>query len=477
MFSLVSPPRLRRFVSCLGLWASLGAFPRALAEPVSPVDDGAAALHRSALVVDLHVDTPYQLVKRGGYSLRERLPFLQMDVPRMRAGNLGAQFFALWPPPQAVKAGRADRFCGKALRAIRRAAKESGALEMVSTADELLAARGRGKIAGLLGLEGAECLMGRVENLAKWREEGVRYLGLTWNFANPFATPAQGAVTGPRGLTKLGHALVAEAERLGVLVDVSHSDERTFWDVYRASKGPVIASHSSAFALRAHKRNVDDEQARAIARTGGVIGVNFYRPFLGGRRVTVDDVARHAVHLVRVAGERHVALGSDFDGNITVPDGLEDPSKLPSLTAALRAAGLSAAQVRLVLGENAVRVLRDAGKELHDGPKRVPLSLTEVAPVAGRRLFDRNERTRHVFRGGRPVSFRFEGRPTHLGVTRCGRAGTARLELRREGVVVHTETLRLEPRRTQKALPELPAGAYTGRVWGTCLLDFTIYGA
>lgn len=458
-------------------WAGALAL-AALCGGAARAEDAALRLHRGALIVDLHVDTPYQLVRRGGYSLSSRNSFLQIDVPRMREGNMGAQFFALWPPPAAVKSGGADGYCRKALTALRRAAKDSGGLELVDSVEGIERARAAGKIAGLIGMEGAECLMGDIGALEGWRKEGLRYLGLTWNFVNPFATPAKGAPPGTRrGLTARGRALLDEAHRLGVLIDVSHADEQTFWDVVRHAPGPFIASHSSSAAVWPHSRNVSDEQARAIARAGGVIGVNYYRPYLGRGAVSVEHVARHVRHLVRVAGPAHVALGSDFDGNITVPDGLEDPSKLPALTAALLRLGLSEDAVRSVLGENVMRVLRDAGRR-HDGARLYPLRVTEVRPRTARRVFDHNRRTRFAPRGSKAVvRARLRGRPSRVAIEACGRS-RVRLELADLAGQRVARVRRTIEGRVELPLPVLPEGGYTVKVSGfSCLREIVVYEA
>jgi membrane dipeptidase len=458
---LQSPIRVQGLLLCCLLWAATaraedgGVEPRAAAE--------AKSVHRQSVIVDLHADTPFQLVHRGGYSLRRRNSFLQIDAPRLRAGNVGAQFFALWPPPPAVRSGRARAFCERALAAIRKAAADSGALEMVASVEGIHAARRKGRIAGLLGMEGAECLDGRAEDLDRWHAEGVRYLGLTWNFVNPFATPASGArpEDRSRGLTPLGRELVRRAHGLGVLIDVSHANQATFWDVVRTAPGPFIASHSNAFSVRSHPRNLDDEQVRAIARAKGVVGVNFHRPFLARGRAALADVVKHVLHLVRVAGAEHVALGADYDGNIQVPRGLEDPSTWPNLTRALLDAGLPARDVRRVLGENVLRVL-NAAKSTSPLERVVPLAVRDVRPRAARRLFDRNERTRYANRRAKnSVRFRFDGEPSRLAFTPCGKHASFRVSLAaaRTGTRESMRVRLVEGRVTVRASPKAPAQA------------------
>lgn len=460
-WGLRSPIRVQGLVVCCVLWAATARAEEAGVEPLAVAE--AESVHRQSVVVDLHADTPFQLVHRGGYSLRKRNSFLQIDAPRLRAGNVGAQFFALWPPPPAVRSGRARAFCERALAAIRKAAADSGALEMVASVEGIHAARRKGRIAGLLGMEGAECLDGRAEDLDRWHAEGVRYLGLTWNFVNPFATPASGArpEDRSRGLTPLGRELVRRAHGLGVLIDVSHANQATFWDVVRTAPGPFIASHSNAFSVRSHPRNLDDEQVRAIARAKGVVGVNFHRPFLARGRAALADVVKHVLHLVRVAGAEHVALGADYDGNIQVPRGLEDPSTWPRLTRALLDAGLRARDVRRVLGENVLRVL-DAAKSTSPLERVVPLAVRAVRPRAARRLFDRNERTRYANRRPKSsVRFRFDGEPSRLAFTPCGKHASFRVSLAaaRTGTRESMHVRLAEGRVTVRASAKVPTQA------------------
>jgi membrane dipeptidase len=184
--------------------------------------------------------------------------------------------------------------------------------------------------------------------------EGVRMASLTWNQANPLADGARETHHG--GLTPLGRRVVERMQALGMIVDVSHLSTAAFWEVLAATRGPIIASHSDAAAIRNVRRNLTDEQLRALASRGGVVGINFYPDFLGAP--TLEQVVAHIDHMVQVMGEDAVALGSDFDGIETVPRGLEDVSKLPNLTRALLSHGYAPARVRKILGGNALRVFR-----------------------------------------------------------------------------------------------------------------------
>jgi membrane dipeptidase len=228
----------------------------------------------------------------------------------------------------------------------------------VTTVEQIERARREGKIAAVLSIENADALGGEVKALDELYGQGVRMLGLTWNPSNVFADGALGRTHG--GLTDLGRAVLTRMQELGIVVDVSHLSEASFWDTLRATRGPVVASHSNASGLHAHPRNLTDEQLRAVAARGGVVGVNFYSGFLG--RPTLARVLDHVDYMVRVMGVDHIALGSDFDGIPQAPSGLEDASKMPNLTAGLQARGYTADQIHKILGGNALRVFRQVWK-------------------------------------------------------------------------------------------------------------------
>ncbi len=183
-------------------------------------------------------------------------------------------------------------------------------------------------------------------------------MGLTWNPSNALGDGALGRQHG--GLTDLGRSVLRRMEELGVVVDVSHLSEQSFWEALRSTRGPIIASHSNAAALHMHPRNLADEQLRAIAQRGGVVGVNFYAGFLGAP--TLDRVLDHIDHLAKVMGVDHAALGADYDGIPQAPAGLEDVSKLPNLTAGLQRRGYTTEQIHKILGGNALRVFRQVWK-------------------------------------------------------------------------------------------------------------------
>ena len=221
-----------------------------------------------------------------------------------------------------------------------------------------------GRVAVLISMEGAHGL-GTGSDWSQVFDEfyarGLRLMGITWSFSNRFAGSSG---DGGAGLTDEGRALVAKARAKRVILDVSHASRRTTMEICRDSPHPVIASHSNAHALREHARNLTDEEIRCIAETGGVIGLNFHAPFVGAAgKVDVSRVADHADYLARVGGHGVVALGSDFDGYIKKPTGLEDASKVPALWVELARRGWTDEQIRGVRGANFMRAWRQIQAE------------------------------------------------------------------------------------------------------------------
>ncbi|TNE48554.1 MAG: membrane dipeptidase [Deltaproteobacteria bacterium] len=322
--------------------------------------------HRQITVVDWHVDSVFQLTRRW-YDFRKHQRKHDLDFSKMKRGGIGAQVFSLWVPPRAMKTkGGGWWYLKRMYRNYRRLLKLSnGLLVHARNADDIRRIRKQGKIAALLGVEGAHPLEGklaRMRVLARW---GVAYLGLTWNNSNPFATSAKDEWYTKgfrrRGLTAKGRKLVRLCEKYKILVDLSHSGRRTFWDVAKMSRRPFIASHSNAYRLRPHYRNLSDKQMRAIAKSGGIIGVNFYALFLRKYkyrfRTQIKHVIKHIKYMMKVAGPQTIALGSDFDGIVYKPRKLRHIGHLPRLTLALVKAGFTPQQVRQILGENSLRVL------------------------------------------------------------------------------------------------------------------------
>jgi membrane dipeptidase len=315
-------------------------------------------LHSDAIVVDGHCDT-LGAVLRGERTLGERSDLGHVDLPRLRAGGVTAQIFACFVPVDEYRRGAA-RHAMQRMDMLHQAVEaHRDDLLLATGAADIRRAKAEGKMAGILGLEGAEPLEGSLEVLHCLYRLGVRNIGLTWNFRNEVA---DGVMEGhdARGLTPFGVQVVEECNRLGILIDVSHLAPAGLEDVLRVSQRPIIASHSNAAALHPHERNLTDSQIEAIASRGGLIGVTFVTEFLAprGQRVTVEHVLEHIDYLVRTAGPDHVMLGSDFDG-ATMPEGLEDAAHYPALTAGMLARGHDESTVRQVLGLNFLRVFEE----------------------------------------------------------------------------------------------------------------------
>ncbi len=375
--------------------------------------DELAPLERLRFAIDAHADTAQRIL-----DLEERFvdenSAAEVSLAKARKGGLGAQFFSIWVDP-SVFAGpaswpRARRLVDAVHEEIQRS---SGALDLARTGADVLALAGRGAFAVLLGVEGAHALGAdgeplelRLRRLADLARDGVRYLSPTWSNSNDLAG-SSGDAGRSRGLTSLGHRLIEACHALGILVDVSHVSDTTFLDLvaWADSTGkPLVASHSSARALASHPRNLTDEQLRAIAETGGVASVNFCPAFLDegfraevtaatatpaaraaqeearrrykdpglaalhawqarsafARAVPAPGISRlvdHIAHMIDVAGEDHVGLGSDFDGTAAVPSGLEDVSLLPRLADGLSERALPPRVIDKIFAGNWLRVL------------------------------------------------------------------------------------------------------------------------
>lgn len=368
-------------------------------------DAAARALHSRALVVDTHADTAQRMVFQG-FDLAARDARGHVDIPRMREGGLDAVFFSIWVPsrvtgPEAVKRALQQ------IDAVREQARRHPAdLVLAATASQVREAAARGRIAALMGMEGGHMLDDDLGLLRLYAALGVRYLTLTHFLNNNWADSSTDKPAHD-GLSAFGKDVVRELNRLGVLVDISHVSDKTFYDALATTKAPVIASHSSCRALCDHPRNMSDEMLRALGRNGGVIQINYEITFLSqearsakqarGKSVELDDaelrrtcgddeaceilegerrdreamvagtlprvgwekIVEHIDHAAKVAGVDHVGLGSDFDG-ASMPFGMEDCSLLPRLTGALLKRGYTARDVEKILGANLLRVLEQA---------------------------------------------------------------------------------------------------------------------
>jgi membrane dipeptidase len=366
----------------------------------------ALALHREALLIDGHNDLPWQFREKKDRSfltidLRKEQKGLHTDIPRLRKGGVGAQFWAAYVPASTGRKGTAVRETLEQIDVILRMVKRyPDVFEMAYTADDIVRIRRKGKIASLIGVEGGHSIDNSLGVLRTYYALGVRYLTLTHTETLDWA---DSATDKPRnnGLSKFGEQVVWEMNRLGMLVDISHVSADTMRHALRVTKAPLIASHSSAYALAEHPRNVPDDVLRLVKKNNGVVMVNFYSGFVVPEGVraskdrvqayrdlkkkypreedlraafrawrrdhpipagSVHHVVDHIEHIIKVAGVDHVGLGSDFDGIDRAPRQLDDVSCYPYVTQELLNRGHSKEDVLKVLGGNALRVLRDAEK-------------------------------------------------------------------------------------------------------------------
>jgi membrane dipeptidase len=358
--------------------------------------------------VDLHADTLMAIVHEA-HRLDGSGPVAvaELDAPRMRAGGLDAQFFSIFVTPYWEGAAAAARAHWLLDQLDAEIGRSGGAFASAADATSARAVVEGGSLAALRGIEGAHALGSSLERLAEFAARGVRYVTLTW--ANPNAwADSSGSPPVHGGLSDAGRPLVAEMERLGVLVDVSHVADSTFWDVVDVVSVPFIASHSSCRAIADHPRNLTDEQLRALGDSGGVVGINFHSAFLDkdrpsppfiarwrgerplpdpaeaeladrrsrplerGRPTSLDRLADHVIHAVEIAGPDHVGLGSDFDGKIVPPVGLEDVGSLPHLRQLLGRRGLNEAELDAIWGGNVFRVLAGADARFAPGERSSP---------------------------------------------------------------------------------------------------------
>jgi membrane dipeptidase len=334
---------------------------------LSAVSDEARAVHDAHPAIDLHADS-LMWTRWIGYDLHKRHspPFPKaafgghVDLPRMRDGGMGAQFFGLVSLPVWKRTAGLARAVDEQIDALDEAiARRPSDIRLCKTAHDVEEAERAGAVGALLGIEGAHALEGDLDKLEKFAHRGVRYLGVLHFSSNEAGFPAYGRGRDDnQGLTPFGYRVVEKCEELGVIVDLAHINKKGFLDVCRIAKKPPIVSHTGVLGAFEHWRNIDDEQLRAVADKGGCVGVIFCPRYLGGDGL--EPVVKHMKHIVSVVGEDAVALGSDWDGFIVPTNALPDPTHLPQLTAALLDSGLSGTAVGKILRGNVMRVLNDA---------------------------------------------------------------------------------------------------------------------
>jgi membrane dipeptidase len=368
------------------------------------ISPAARELHFQSIVVDTHDDTTQRLPDPK-FDFGARHTDGSVDIPRMREGGLSAIFFSIWIPGTVTGPTAVQRALDQIGAVRETVARHPNDLVLCTTADEIRHAKAANKIAVLIGVEGGHMINNSLANLDKFFALGVRYMTLTHTVNTDWADASTDKAA-HNGLTDFGKQVVREMNRLGMMVDISHVADKTFYDVLAASKAPVIASHSSCRALCSAPRNMTDDMIKALAAKGGVIQINYHIGFLSQQfqdaskahpelgkeieaeskkrcgdneacqlieadkitrdlvaqgklpRVDWTEIIKHIDHAVKLAGVDHVGLGSDFDG-ADMPYGMEDVSDIPQITNALLAKGYSPADVRKILGGNTLRLMQD----------------------------------------------------------------------------------------------------------------------
>jgi membrane dipeptidase len=366
-----------------------------------------AKVHASAIVIDTHADTPQRFVDEH-WNFTDPLNGGMLNYESARKGNLGAQFFSIWVDPGQYPANASARrtleLVDGTLEQVRKAPDK---LQLCTTPDQIVAAHNQGKFCVMMGIEGGHSIENSLGLLRNYYRLGVRYMTLTWSNTNDWAD-SSGDIDDPtvkhhNGLTPFGKDVVREMNRIGMMVDISHVSDKTFWDVLETTKVPVIASHSSARALTNAQRNMTDDMIRAVAKNNGVVMVNFFPAFIDEQwrqawnaqkperqkaqdaleaeykakglpvpyaasdkidrefaakigRAPFNSLIDHFDHIIKVAGIDHVGIGTDFDGIPVPPDGIDSAADLPKITAALMARGYTADDMKKMLGGNLLRV-------------------------------------------------------------------------------------------------------------------------
>jgi membrane dipeptidase len=328
----------------------------------------ARALHAAHPAIDLHADTlmwgrwiGYDLLARHEPPLPRAAIGGHVDVPRMRDGGMGAQFFGLVSLPWRDRMRGLARVVHEQIDVLEQtvARSQGRELRLVRTAADVEAAAKDGAAGALLGIEGAHALEGKLENLDAFAKRGVRYLGILHFSANEAGAPAYGRGADEyQGLTRWGRELVERCEANRVIVDLAHINKAGFIQACEIATKPPIVSHTGVLGAFEHWRNIDDTQLRALADKGGCVGVIFCPKYVGGDGL--EPVVKHFLHILDVVGEDVPALGSDWDGFIVPTRGLGDPRGLPLLTDALLKAGVKERVIAKLLRDNVMRVLASA---------------------------------------------------------------------------------------------------------------------
>ena len=319
-------------------------------------------------LIDGHNDLPWAIrgsamaphdVEADGHDLRRRTPF-HTDIDRLRRGMVGAQFWSVYIPHAALEEGAAKVQLEQIDIALQIIDKYPDVFELALDASDVERVFGSGKIASMMGIEGGHAIENSLGALRAFHAMGVRYMTLTHNGTLDWADAANDEHR-HGGLTEFGREVVREMNRMGMLVDLSHTSPETMNDALDVSEAPVMWSHAAARGLRNHPRNVPDQILRRLPDNGGVVMVTFVPSFVSAaEEATLADVADHIDHVANLAGIDHVGVGSDFDGIDSTPVGLEDVSTFPALFAELSRRGWTEEELAKLAGENVLRVMREA---------------------------------------------------------------------------------------------------------------------
>jgi membrane dipeptidase len=371
------------------------------------IAERAKKLHFSSIVLDTHDDTTQRFFSKD-FDIGKRNPDGHVDIPRMREGGMNAIFFSIWIDGRIMGPPAVEKALDQIDAVHENVRKYSKDMVLCRTAGEVREAHKQGKIAALIGVEGGHMIGNDIRVLRMFGNLGVRYMTLSHFYNDEWADSSTDKPV-HNGLTDFGKDIVREMNRQGIMVDISHVSDKTFYDALEVSKAPLMASHSSCRAICNHPRDMSDEMIKALAAKGGVIQINYERSFIDqaykdaydkvsggvvaamekvtkecagdeacvGRkikdmetqmeasgalpRVSWEKIIEHIDHVVKLAGADHVGLGSDFDG-ATMPDGMEDCSKLPKITEALVRKGYADDDIRKILGGNLLRVMEQTEK-------------------------------------------------------------------------------------------------------------------
>jgi membrane dipeptidase len=374
-------------------------FPQSQPQSQTVSDAEVMRVHRSAILIDTHNDITSRTV--AGYDIGKNKDDGHTNVAGLRAGGVGAQFFAVFVGGNYVDGNHSANRALEMIDTVRHdiVDRYPNDFRLAFTADDIVAAHKDGKIAALMGIEGGHAIEDNLRLLRDFYALGIRYMTLTHSNTNNWADSSgdmdKDTVKHHGGLTDFGKDVVREMNRIGMMVDISHVADKTFWDALEVSSAPPFASHSSCRALCDVPRNMTDDMIKALAKKGGVVQINFSCGFLSQANAdatekimpkvmaaykekneklmeeyrksippaTLADVVAHIDHVVKLVGADYVGIGSDYDGVFCTPAGLEDVSKFPNLTRALLEKGYSAEDIRKIYGGNLLRVMRAVESE------------------------------------------------------------------------------------------------------------------